>query len=81
MAQFSSKILMGSLGFLCLIACHTVKQAALLTPEQQGIEGQILEQMGNQMPSMGKPISKGKPYPTTVYFYQPFYANVVEEKL
>jgi hypothetical protein len=80
MAQFSSKILIGSLCFFCLIACHTVKKATLLTTEQQGIEGQVLEQMGNQMPSMGKPISKGKPYPTTVYFYQPFYANVVEEK-
>lgn len=80
MARFSSKIVIASLCVLTLMACHTVKQATLLTAEQQGIEGQVLEQMGNQMPQIGKPISKGRPYPTTVYIYQPFYANVVEEK-
>lgn len=80
MARFSSKIVIASLCVLTLIACHTVKQATLLTAEQQGIEGQVVVQTGNQMPQIGKPISKGRPYPTTVYIYQPFYANVVEEK-
>jgi len=80
MARFSFKMLWGSFFFLSLIACHTVKQAASLTLDQQGIEGQVLEQIGNQMPQIGKPISKGRPYFSTVYFYQPFYANVVEEK-
>lgn len=80
MARFSSKIVIASLCVLTLIACHSVQQATLLSLEQQGIEGQVVVQTGNQMPQIGKPISKGRPYPTTVYIYQPFYANVVEEK-
>lgn len=80
MAHFLPKVVIANLFILTLLACRTVKQAALLTLEQQGIEGQILEQLGNQMPQVGKPFSKGKPYSTTVYIYQPFYANVVEEK-
>ncbi|NCW11754.1 MAG: hypothetical protein EBV82_01090 [Chitinophagia bacterium] len=79
MAHFFYKILIGFVFFLVLIACNTAKQAVLLPQKQQGIEGQIFEKIGNNMPQIGKPISKGKPYFTTVYFYQPFYANVIEQ--
>lgn len=37
----------------------------------QGVKGIVMELTGNQMPRIGAPASEPKPYPTTVFFYEP----------
>ena len=37
----------------------------------QGIQGQVFEQKGNQMPQKGKPFSKGVGYATQLYVFEP----------
>lgn len=37
----------------------------------QGIKGTVTILTGNQMPKVGRPATTPKPYPTTVYFYEP----------
>jgi hypothetical protein len=37
----------------------------------QGIQGQVFEQKGNQMPQKGKPFSKGFGYATQLYIFEP----------
>ena len=37
----------------------------------QGIQGQVFEQKGNQMPQKGKPFSKGVGYATKLYVFEP----------
>ncbi len=59
-----------SLAFLVLAACVSHK-AGQNSRIKQGVEGQITEITGNQMPMKGAPPSQPKPFPTKVYFYEP----------
>ncbi|MCJ8210377.1 hypothetical protein MUY27_11715 [Mucilaginibacter sp. RS28] len=52
---------------LVIVACSATRTSQ----QQQGVEGFIYIQRGNQMPAKNKPASKGKAYPTTIYIYQP----------
>lgn len=52
------------------LGCMTVnKQSKAQVP--QGIQGQVFEQKGNQMPQKGKPFSKGVGYATQIYVFEP----------
>lgn len=59
--MFMSFLLLG-----CLAIQQTTKGQVT-----QGIQGQIFEQKGNQMPQIGKPISKGKGYATQLFIFEP----------
>lgn len=58
---------------LSLLTCWgcVSSQKSQNTTLSQGIEGQVTEIRGNQMPLKGAPPSSPKPFPTTVYFYEP----------
>jgi hypothetical protein len=57
-------------GFSLFSACK-IPQKKPKTAIVQGVKGVILEITGNQMPRIGAPASEPKPYPTTVFFYEP----------
>ncbi|QKJ30950.1 carboxypeptidase regulatory-like domain-containing protein [Mucilaginibacter mali] len=51
-----------------LFACSGLRSAGQV---KQGIEGYVYLLRGNQMPSPGKPISKGRGVARDIYIYQP----------
>jgi hypothetical protein len=53
-----------------LLGCLTIKKQSK-AQVAQGIQGQIFEQKGNQMPQKGKPFSKGIGYATQLYVFEP----------
>lgn len=53
-----------------LMACKTT-QKVTEEPILQGIIGTVKQVTGNQMPRIGAPPASGKPFPTTVFFYEP----------
>ena len=55
---------------LLLLGCSTIKKQSKVQ-FAQGIQGQIFEQKGNQMPQKGKPFSKGIGYATQLYVFEP----------
>ena len=55
---------------LLLLGCSTIKKQSK-AQVAQGIQGQIFEQKGNQMPQKGKPFSKGIGYATQLYVFEP----------
>ena len=55
---------------LLLLGCSTIKKQSKVQ-FAQGIQGQIFEQKGNQMPQKGKPFSKGVGYATQLYVFEP----------
>ncbi len=55
---------------LLLLGCSTIKKQSKVQ-FAQGIQGQVFEQKGNQMPQKGKPFSKGVGYATQLYVFEP----------
>ena len=55
---------------LLLLGCSTIKKQSKVQ-FAQGIQGQVFEQKGNQMPQKGKPFSKGIGYATQLYVFEP----------
>ena len=55
---------------LLLLGCSTIKKQSKVQ-FAQGIQGQIFEQKGNQMPQKGKPFSKGVGFATQLYVFEP----------
>jgi len=53
-----------------LLGCSTIKKQSKVQ-FAQGIQGQVFEQKGNQMPQKGKPFSKGVGYATQLYVFEP----------
>lgn len=53
-----------------LFGCLTINKQPKAQIEQ-GIQGHVFEQVDNQMPLKGKPISKGIGYATQLYFFEP----------
>jgi len=53
-----------------LLGCLTIKKQSK-AQVAQGIQGQIFEQKGNQMPQKGKTFSKGIGYATQLYVFEP----------
>jgi len=53
-----------------LLGCSTIKKQSKVQ-FAQGIQGQVFEQKGNQMPQKGKPFSKGIGYATQLYVFEP----------
>ena len=53
-----------------LMGCLTIKKQSK-AQVAQGIQGQIFEQKGNQMPQKGKTFSKGIGYATQLYVFEP----------
>jgi hypothetical protein len=53
-----------------LLGCLTIKKQSK-AQVAQGIQGQIFEQKGNQMPQKGKTFSKGIGYATELYVFEP----------
>ena len=58
------------LSFLLLPACKP-PQKKDAAPILQGVKGKVVTVSGNQMPRIGAPAAEPKPYPTTVFFYEP----------
>jgi hypothetical protein len=56
--------------FSLFFACKPPQKKAK-APIVQGVKGVVAELTGNQMPRSGAPPSVPKPYPTTVFFYEP----------
>jgi hypothetical protein len=53
-----------------LMGCLTVNKQSKVQVAQ-GIQGQVFEQKGNQMPQKGKPFTKGVGYATQLYVFEP----------
>lgn len=53
-----------------LLGCLTINKQSK-AQVAQGIQGQVFEQKGNQMPQKGKPFSKGIGYATQLYVFEP----------
>ena len=53
-----------------LLGCLTINKQSKIQVAQ-GIQGQVYEQKGNQMPQKGKPFSKGVEYATQLYVFAP----------
>lgn len=53
-----------------LLACNAQKKSRE-TPVLEGITGVVTKISGNQMPRIGQAPSAPKPFPTTVFFYEP----------
>lgn len=62
-----SKYLIPS-AIIFLFACSGLKRAS---QAKQGLEGYIYLLRGNQMPSPGKPVNKGRAVPRDIYIYEP----------
>ena len=58
----------------CVSAKHQTKVSL-----SQGIVGQVFEQKGNKMPQVGKVLTKGDPFPTIVYVFEPTFVNQGEQ--
>lgn len=63
-------ILLGCAMLVGFSACKLV-QASTQAGFKQGLSGNVFEQLGNAMPLRDKPISKGRPFATTIYIYAP----------
>ena len=61
-----------------MLGCMTINKQ---TKAQvvQGIQGQVFEQKGNQMPQKGKPLSKGVGYATQVYVFEPTHIQTASQ--
>lgn len=55
---------------LSLFSC-SVSRNANGASSKQGVQGLVEQVTGNQMPRMGREPDKPKPFPTTVFFYEP----------
>ena len=53
-----------------LLGCLTINKQSK-AQVAQGIQGQVFEQKGNQMPQKGKPFSKGIGFATQLYVFEP----------
>lgn len=70
MFRFFSNII-GLLGCVVLFnVCGMIPKPIKMQAEQ-GIQGQVFEQNGNQMPLKDKPFSKGRGYATKIYVFEP----------
>jgi len=58
--------------------CMTINKQTK-APVVQGIQGQVFEQKGNQMPQKGKPLSKGVGYATQVYVFEPTHIQTASQ--
>ncbi len=64
--------------FTLLLACKSPKKIQE-TPVLQGIKGVVNKSIGNQMPRIGQTPSIPKPFPTTVFFYEPTNTSQVNQ--
>lgn len=63
-------LFLATIGWMASLSCKPPQKL----PEnqvKQGISGTIAEAVGNQMPRVGQAPPEPKPYPTTVFFYEP----------
>jgi len=67
-------LLFGINQMACIGQHHLQKQTI------SGVEGQVLELIGNAMPSKGKPAVKGRPMVTKIYIYQPLHLAQLENQ-
>lgn len=58
------------LSFFLFLSCKP-PQKKKTEPVLQGVKGSVMTVEGNQMPRIGAPVAEPKPYPTTVFFYEP----------
>lgn len=56
--------------FLLFLACKPPQKKPKVAIIQ-GVKGIVMELKGSQMPRIGAPAPEPKPYPTTVFFYEP----------
>lgn len=57
-------------GWVASVSCKTPQKAGK-NQVKQGISGTVAEAVGNQMPRVGQAPPVPRPYPTTVFFYEP----------
>ena len=61
-----------------MTSCASLKYQTKVSLSQ-GIVGQVFEQKGNKMPQVGKAFSKGNPFPTTIYVFEPTNISQVQK--
>lgn len=72
------KLLIFIIGF-CLVACEPIR-STLNANSSSAIEGQVMEQLGNAMPMIGKSPSLGRPLVSKVYIYPPLNLDQLEHQ-